>query len=54
MLGQLAPTFLDAVNDVIIVPVREDTRPYSVIDTLRVMDLNNGKLYAVCSYLLRG
>ena len=51
ILGQLAPTFLDAVDDVIIVPVREDTQPHSVVATFRVMDLNNGKLCSV--YLLR-
>ena len=42
LLGQIAPIFLDAVDDVIIIPVRENTPVSSVIAHIRVMDPNNG------------
>lgn len=45
LLGQIAPTFLDAVGGVIIVQVREDLSPGSAIVDFRIIDLNNGKLF---------
>ena len=45
LLGQIAPIFLDAVDDIITIGVREDTPISSVIAHIRVMDPNNGTNY---------